>query len=77
MSRSYDEAVMRAKAQPGYDPNWASAEAHARDLWPLPNRRSKCHCGCGGRATHVGGTNAMALTEGCELSIRRWVKGRS
>jgi hypothetical protein len=74
MSRTHDEAVTRAKTQAGYDPTWASASEHARDCWPAPDRRRKCRCGCGGRATHVGGANGIALTMGCELSIRRWVR---
>lgn len=74
MSRTYDEARLRAQARPDYDPAWASATEHARDMWPAPNRRRKCRCGCGGRATHIGGANGIALTSGCELKIRRWVR---
>jgi hypothetical protein len=74
MSRSYEHAQARAMASPGYDPTHASASDHARDMWPAPNRRRKCHCGCGGRITHVGGANAIALMSGCELSVRRWVR---
>lgn len=39
-----------------------------------PGRKPKCHCGCAMPKTHVGMTNGVALTSGCELSIRRWVK---
>ena len=74
MSRSYDEAQIKARLTPGYDPNWASATEHKRDTWPAPDKRRKCHCGCGRRATHIGGTNGLALTGGCELSMRRWVR---
>lgn len=74
MSRTYEEAVMRAKARAGYDPTWASASEHARDFWPAPDRRRRCRCGCDGRATHVGGANGIALTSGCEWSVRRWAR---
>jgi hypothetical protein len=74
MSRSYDVAEIKARTSPGYSDNWASATEHQRDSWPAPDRRCKCHCGCKGTATHVGGANGMGLTSGCELSIRRWVR---
>jgi hypothetical protein len=34
-----------------------------------------CHCGCGTRVTHAGMANGVCLTSGCELAIRRWVRG--
>jgi hypothetical protein len=37
-------------------------------------RKPKCNCGCETPKTHVGKANGVALTSGCELSIRRWVK---
>jgi len=39
-----------------------------------PGRKPKCSCGCDTPKTHVGKANGVALTSGCELSIRRWVK---
>lgn len=75
MSRDWETARVKAMTRPDFDPTWASSTVHARDLWPAPDRRRKCHCGCGGRATHVGGCNGIALTSGCEMSVRRWVKG--
>ena len=74
MSTSHGQAIIKAQTRQGFDPNWASATEHARDVWPAPDRRRKCYCGCGGRATHVGGANGIALTGGCELSMRRWVR---
>ena len=74
MSRTHAEAVVKAKASGGYDATWASDTEHVRDCWPAPNRRRRCRCGCGGATTHVGGANGMALTSGCELSMRRWVR---
>lgn len=53
---------------------WGSAEEHLRYLRPAPDRRSKCRCGCGARATHHGAANGVALVSGCELSVRRWVR---
>jgi hypothetical protein len=52
---------------------WGSAADHVRYAQPIKSRR-KCHCGCGQRKTHAGMANGMALTSGCELAIRRWVK---
>jgi len=40
----------------------------------MPRSRRRCHCGCGKRATHIGLANSMAMTRGCELYVRRWVK---
>lgn len=54
-----------------------SAADHVRYSEPLPKRpgaRKKCHCGCGGRDTHIGMANGVGLAWGCELHIRRWVK---
>jgi hypothetical protein len=36
--------------------------------------RSRCGCGCDGKASHTGYANGLALTSGCELSMRRWVR---
>lgn len=36
--------------------------------------RRLCQCGCRRRATHYGCANGVVLREGCELSIRRWVR---
>ena len=74
MSRSYEQAQARAMTSPGCDPTWGSASDHVRDMWSAPDRRRKCRCGCGGRVTHVGGANAVALMSGCELSVRRWIR---
>jgi hypothetical protein len=55
---------------------WASASDHVRYAEAItePGGRRRCHCGCGKRSTHRGMANGIALTEGCELSMRRWVK---
>lgn len=53
-----------------------SAADHVRYLEPINSRR-KCHCGCGGRKTHAGMANGVCLMSGCELRVRRWVKGAS
>lgn len=37
-------------------------------------RLRRCHCGCGGKATHTGSSNGLALMSGCEMSVRRWVR---
>lgn len=54
-----------------------SATEHVRysePLQPRTGRRRACCCGCGGRSTHRGAANGVALTLGCELSIARWVR---
>lgn len=54
-----------------------SSERHVRYAEEKPKKpggQRKCHCGCGGRATHVGKANGMALASGCELTIKRWVR---
>jgi hypothetical protein len=54
---------------------WGSATEHARTMAAIrPRSRRRCGCGCRRRATHTGLANGVALTSGCELSVRRWVK---
>ena len=52
---------------------WGNAFQHPRYIEAVHSRR-KCHCGCGGRVTHAGMCNGVAMTDGCELSVRRWVR---
>lgn len=53
----------------------ASIFEHAMYIESVENRRFKCRCGCGKRATHRGMANGICMTAwGCELSIRRSVK---
>jgi hypothetical protein len=58
--------------------NWGrhgSSEDHIRYAEPVPTwLRRRCRCGCKRRATHSGMANGVALTHGCELTIRRWVR---
>lgn len=53
---------------------WASLERHTDRKMIAVKSRRKCHCGCGSRVTHSGTVNGIAMTTGCELHIRRWVK---
>jgi len=73
LSRAALSAAMR-----GGTVNWgrhASALEHVRYMEPVrPKSRRRCHCGCKRRATHVGKANGMALCDGCELSMTRWVR---
>ena len=56
---------------------WASASEHVRYIQPIdPKSQRRCHCGCKQRATHLGMANGLALTQGCELSMRRWAAGK-
>lgn len=52
---------------------WGSSDRHARYCEPLKSRR-RCHCGCGGRKTHIGMCNGVGLVWGCELKVMRWVR---
>ena len=35
--------------------------------------RTRCNC-CGVRSTHVGLGDGLALMDGCEMRVRRWVR---
>jgi hypothetical protein len=49
--------------------------SHVRYCEPMKpgERRRRCHCGCARLTTHRGMANGVALADGCELSVRRWV----
>lgn len=70
----------RLKAQAAGQTGWgvyANAETQQRYMKLLPGRwrnRRKCCCGCGGKQSHGGYTNGLAMTGGCEWSMRVWVK---
>lgn len=52
-----------------------SAIAHQRYMEVVsPRSRRRCHCGCRKRASRRGMANGVALTTGCEMYIRRWVR---
>lgn len=47
-----------------------------RSMKLLPGRfrnRRKCYCGCGGKQSHGGYADGIAMTGGCEWSMRYWV----
>ena len=73
-------AALSAAMRGGTDAwgSWASSNEHVRYAEPIPKeywrRRRKCRCGCGKKATHNGKANGIALTDGCELSMARWVR---
>ncbi len=55
---------------------YGSAAEHARYADPIPPRsRRRCHCGCKRRSTHNGKANGIALMDGCEMAVMRWVRG--
>jgi hypothetical protein len=63
-----------ALGQPEWQ-RWGSATNHHRYVQPIhPRSRTRCSCGCGKRATHVGCANGLGMTSGCELSMRRWAR---
>lgn len=51
---------------------WGSATQHRLYAEPISSRR-KCRR-CKGRETHVAMANGVALTSGCELHVRRFIK---
>lgn len=54
----------------------ASASHHVLYMEPVaPRSRRRCQCGCKSRATHRGMANGITLIQGCEWSMRRWVRG--
>lgn len=56
--------------------DWGHAELHKRSAHTVVGRRGrrKCGCGCGKRCTHTGRANGVAMTSGCEFSVRVWVR---
>lgn len=74
-----DQEQERLRAASAGQDGWgsyASATGQIRyaALLPAPYNRVRCDCGCGGRETHSGMANGLALCSGCELRIRRWVR---
>ncbi|MCX4097780.1 hypothetical protein [Nocardia sp. alder85J] len=54
----------------------ASAIRDHRYRYELPGwyrNRRRCHCGCGGKISHGGAANGLALTGGREMSMQRRV----
>lgn len=76
--RNLSPAALKAAMEGGTATwgQWASSEKHVRYMEPLEPeyRLRKCRCGCLRRETHRGMANGMALMEGCELEVRRWVR---
>lgn len=53
---------------------YGSADGHRAVIEAPKTSRRRCYCGCKKRATHTGLGDGVALTMGCELSVRRWVR---
>lgn len=53
---------------------WGSANGSRAVITAQSQSRRRCDCGCGGRATHVGLGDGIALMGGCEMHVRRWVR---
>jgi len=68
--------ALKAAMQGGTD-GWGqhgSSTDHVRYAQPVsPRSRRRCNCGCKQRSTHLGMANGVALRDGCELSMARWV----
>lgn len=46
-----------------------------RTVVPVPDFDRRRHrCGCGNKRTHVGLGDGVALMDGCEMCVRRWVR---
>jgi hypothetical protein len=54
--------------------NAATDPRHMELMSGRIRNRSRCGCGCGGKANHTGFANGVALTSGCEWSMRVWVR---
>ena len=52
---------------------WGSVDGHRTLIRVRPPSRRRCSC-CGKRATHVGLGDGLALIDGCEMRVRRWVR---
>lgn len=56
----------------------ASSETNVRyaEPWPKEQRKGRrmCRYGCRKKSTHTGRANGLTLTQGCQMSIARWVK---
>lgn len=76
--KSLSPAALSAAMRGGTD-NWGkygNADHHVRYAESVDSRsRRRCKCGCKRRSTHRGMANGVCLRSGCDLSIRRWVKG--
>jgi hypothetical protein len=68
---------------PGQWGVYGNSHVHMRYAAPRPQMRRRCgRCGDDGRkatatkatATHVGMTNGVALTSGCEWHVYQWIK---
>ena len=69
--------ALKAAMRGGMDAwgQWGSAHSHVLYAEPInPRFRRRCSCGCKQRATHLGMANGICLVQGCELSIKRWVR---
>lgn len=53
-----------------------SVNGHRTLIRIQPSSRRRCTC-CGKRATHVGLGDGLALMDGCEMRVRRWVRDGS
>lgn len=71
-------ARLRARAaSPGGWELAGNAATDPRHMELMPGRirnRSRCGCGCKGKASHTGFANGLAMTSGCEWSMRLWVR---
>lgn len=69
-----EEARARLAGKFGSDGSrWGSADGHRSMVQTRPTSRRRCSC-CGKRATHVGLGDGLALMQGCEMHVRRWVR---
>lgn len=54
--------------------HWGSVDGSRAMIAADSRSRSRCSCGCKKRATHVGLGDGLALMDGCEMRVRRWVR---
>lgn len=70
-----EETKARLAGRIGDDGTRWGSERGSRSMIQAPSTsRHRCSCGCGGRASHVGLGDGLALMGGCEMHVRRWVR---
>lgn len=68
------ETEARAKSSGGWgEVGSADGDRYPKKITGRLGRRT-CPCGCRKRSTYLGMANGVALTSGCEMYVRRWVR---
>lgn len=71
-SRAVKELEAKLRSAGGWGE--VADDSHGDRYASAVKSRRKCLCGCGGKVTHQGHSNGVALMAGCEMFVRRWVR---